>query len=92
MKVHFSGAEDVDLNHIVIKDDDVDSMKIKKIEDLVKYVYENVRSSRKSFFNNNGEIANGTICLIDDQDIELAGDKELGYESEIVFISTLHGG
>jgi len=93
MKISFSGADDDQLNCNSLKIPEETCIKenIKTTDSLISYIYKIEPRARKSFFKTDGTLANGTICLIDDEDLEIKEDKIPDYNSEIVFISTLHG-
>lgn len=96
MKIVFNGADDESLceNSLVIPTEIIREEKIESIQDVVDYIFKTETRTHKSFFNRDGTVANGTICLLNDVDTELADCSvpiEL-YDSELVFISTLHGG
>lgn len=94
MKIGFSGADDefLNSNEIEIRPDEIERNNIKTLDDVITYIYKVEPRSRKSFFKTDGSLANGTICLIDEEDSEIRMDKEITSNSHIVFISTLHGG
>lgn len=94
MNICFSGADDeyLNCNKISIEQDVVERENIDTLDKLITYIYLNEPRARKSFYKTDGTLANGTICLVDDQDIELRSDRRISPSSSIVFISTLHGG
>jgi len=87
MKVSFSGSDDDFLNSNSIQ---ISENSITTIEELIAHVHKTEPRARKSFFKPDGSLSNGTICLVDEQDIEIS--KDLQKDSHVVFISTLHGG
>lgn len=92
MRISFSGADDeyLNCNPMTIPAEVVENGM--SISDVIAHVFTTEPRAHRSFFNANGTLANGTICLVDDQDIEVRENERLGPESEVVFISTLHGG
>lgn len=96
MKINFSGAEDEHLNTntIVVPEETLRKEAIRNLDDMISYVYRTEPRARRSFFKADGTLANGTICLIDDQDAEMRElkDQAVDSSSSVVFISTLHGG
>jgi hypothetical protein len=94
MRISFSGADSeyLNCNSVVVSREDVEREGLESIDYVVAYVFATEPRAHKSFFKTDGTLANGTICLVDDQDIEAREDKKLGFDSEVVFISTLHGG
>lgn len=96
MKISFSGADNefLNFNFIEICKNDLENYKNKivDINNLLDFLYEKHPITRKSFFKTDGTLANGTICLIDEQDLEINENKALEDSSNIVLISTLHGG
>lgn len=94
MKISFSGADSeyLNCNSLVISAKDVEEKSLVSVDDVIAYVFAVEPRAHKSFFKTDGTLANGTICLVDDQDVEVREDGRLDFDSEIVFISTLHGG
>lgn len=93
MKISFSGADDeyLNCNSISVPPEDVER-NVMTIDDAIAYVFATEPRAHRSFFKADGTLANGTICLIDDQDVEVRECEKLDPESEVVLISTLHGG
>lgn len=94
MKISFSGADNeyLNCNSVVVSKHDVEKKGLVSIDDVVAYVFATEPRAHKSFFKTDGTLANGTICLVDDQDVEVREGEKLDPDCEIVFISTLHGG
>ncbi|KAI5178362.1 hypothetical protein PAEPH01_2546 [Pancytospora epiphaga] len=96
MKINFSGAEDESLNmsNLVLSKEEFQQANIKSLNDVIAYIHNTEPRAHKSFYNTDGTLANGTICLIDGQDAEMYEEEEqiVHLESNVVFISTLHGG
>lgn len=96
MKFVFNGADDEKLNSISIelKRDDMERMNIRTAGDALEYLYTNHRETNRSFFNTEGKLANGTICIINETDWEITGEdtSPVRHGDEIILISSLHGG
>jgi molybdopterin converting factor small subunit len=95
MRISFSGSECEELNQTVmeISDEVVEKEQLDTLADVVRYVYGKDSRTHRSFFSERGDLAPGSICLINDQDAEMKGYSEpIDKASHIVFISTLHGG
>ncbi|ELA40758.1 uncharacterized protein VICG_02206 [Vittaforma corneae ATCC 50505] len=94
MKITFSGADDAFLNsnQIEIEPETVDRECLGTVDRVISYIYRTEPRAHRSFFRPDATLAHGTICLIDEQDVETKEDKEVGVDSHIVLISTLHGG
>lgn len=96
MKFVFNGADDERLNTtpIELSMDDVERMCIRTAGDALEYLYTNHKETNRSFFNSDGKLAHGTICVINERDWEITGEGEssVGYGDEIILISSLHGG
>lgn len=92
MRISFSGADDeyLNCNSISIPAEDVN--KGMAMDDVIAHVFATEPRAHRSFFKADGTLANGTICLVDDQDIEVRENEMLDPESEVILISTLHGG
>ena len=96
MKINFSGSDEEFLNSstIVLEKAIIDKEDIKTLQDTIDYIFKNYPKARKSFFEADGSLARGTICLLDEVDAEMYApeEKEVNSDSNIVFISSLHGG
>ena len=96
MKICFNGSEDESLNTKVLEvtPEEHAAAKIRKVSDAIRYVFENEPRAHRSFYKTDGTLANGTICFINDQDLEILDEHErvVSENDTITFISTLHGG
>lgn len=96
MQISFSGAENESLSaaSIVVSGEELGRNGIATLNDVISYVYRTEPRAHRSFFKADGTLANGTICLLDDQDADMyePGEQLVGPDSSVVFISTLHGG
>lgn len=94
MKIHFSGADDefLNFNVLTISEDEFVSNRLFSLQSTLEYIFKIEPRSHKSFFKADGTLANGTICLIDEVDASIKEEEELKSDSDIVLISTMHGG
>jgi len=95
MKIFFNGSEDEHLNkaHYEMNRELFERGELRTLEDILSHIYNEIPKARKSFFKTDGTLANGTICLVDDEDISLRNlDDPVDASKDIVLISTLHGG
>lgn len=94
MKVHFSGADDeyLNFNALVISENEFIENNLNTLHSILDYIFKIEPRSHKSFFKNDGTLANGTICLLDDIDASITADENITSDSNVVLISTLHGG
>ncbi|KAL6122081.1 hypothetical protein NUSPORA_00930 [Nucleospora cyclopteri] len=95
MKIFFNGGNDefLEENPMFIPIELISQNNLITVEDLLKYIYLKEPRARESFYNNEGKLANGTICLIDDIDREIVEETvDLKKINKIVLLSTLHGG
>ncbi|KHN70108.1 ubiquitin-related modifier-like protein [Ordospora colligata] len=96
MKLKFSGASTARLNNseLLISKDTMDSGKMETIGDVLKHLCNTDTDVRSSFFDRHGELAHGTICIINKMDWEIVQREKtpVMYGDEMVLISTIHGG
>ena len=94
MKVQFSGADDeyLNFNALVISENEYKENKLDNLDKALEYIFKVEPRSHKSFFKPDGTLANGTICLLDDVDASIKENQLLYSDSNIILISTLHGG
>ena len=96
MQIVFSGADDELLcqSPMVIPTGTIEEEGIRSVRDALSYLHRAEPRAHNSFFNKDGTIANGIICLLDGVDTELTDCSEQTdlSDSELVLISTLHGG
>lgn len=94
MKIQFSGSDDefLNCNTIEILEEEFNANNLNTLNKALLYIYKTETRAHKSFFKSEGILANGTICLVDEMDSEIKEDPVITHSSEIVLISTLHGG
>jgi ubiquitin related modifier 1 len=96
MKILFNGAAEERLNSttITLGTDTLQSRKIRTMRDVLEYLYVNHAETHNSYFDERGRVADGILCVINDQDWEITGaeESEVTEEDEITIISSLHGG
>jgi hypothetical protein len=87
MIIKFSGSSDPKINDIDIKYDGPCS----NIRDIFIHLHRNITDE---FFNSDGYIKDGVLCLVDDSDWELYNcyDVDITDVKVITLINTIHGG
>ncbi|ADM11213.1 ubiquitin-like protein [Encephalitozoon intestinalis ATCC 50506] len=96
MRIGFNGASVVELNNkeIELSKEEIENSSISTVGDALKYLFSRYGETRDSYFDNCGELVNGTICIINKMDWEITGREKspVKYGDHIVLISTIHGG
>lgn len=94
MKIQFSGSENEFLNCNVmeVSREEFAASKISNLKNALEFIFRAEPRAHKSFFKSDGTLANGTICLVDEVDADIKEDQSVNSDSELVLISTLHGG
>jgi ubiquitin related modifier 1 len=96
MKIIFNGAAEERLNStiITVAPDTLRNGNIRTMRDVLRYLYTNYDETHHSYFDESGKVANGILCIINDQDWDITGaeESEVGEDDEITLISSLHGG
>lgn len=96
MRFVFNGADDALLNKtpIEISREAFDHAGIRTAGDALQHLYAMHRETHRSFFGSSGQLANGTICVINESDWEITGEEQspVHHGDELILISSLHGG
>lgn len=96
MQILFSGSEDENLNNKIwtLKLSEIKEGGDVTCRDVINYVFKYEPRSHRSFFKHDGSLAGGTICLFEDQDLDIINQDAaiVKEDSTITFISTMHGG
>ncbi|RVD91466.1 ubiquitin-related modifier [Tubulinosema ratisbonensis] len=90
-----SGAEEYfPSKKIILTDSVIKENKLEKIKDVINYLYNQYPKCREKLFNSDLTLCPGMLCCLDDCDWELFGCEEslLNTNSQLLFLSTIHGG
>ena len=98
LEVEFKGIDPTHttLRNFKIEKEELLSLKISKIKDLILFCREKfeIKQKDETFFSTEGEIAPGVLCLVDTVDYNLCDLENTLLENvkSVVFICTMHGG
>ncbi|ORE00067.1 hypothetical protein A0H76_2329 [Hepatospora eriocheir] len=85
-----SGDHDDDKNLCFLEKSAVENIKTKN--GLIELIYNNFNKTHSDFFKDLFNFSDGTLCLIDDVEINLFNEEEIKNIQKIDIITTLHGG
>lgn len=90
-----SGAElYFDTQKMLLTDEQIQQHGIRRIKDLISYLYTHYPKCRRTIFKDDLTLTGGILCCINDVDWGLKGEEEAVIENgeSVLFLSTLHGG
>lgn len=90
-----SGAEIYfDTSTLTISDEEIVSKNIRRMQDVISYLYQRYEKSRNTLFREDLSLAPGILCCINEVDWEILGREQATVTAGniILFLSTMHGG
>lgn len=96
MIVEFSSGAEVSFGSsaINISDDEIELQNMRKMRDLISYLYRNYEKSQNTLFKEDSTLSPGIVCFINEVDWQILGceDADIDVGLRILFLSTMHGG